>query len=215
MEQTRLSQVQLGVRIEIVTVIWMVIEMAVSIGAGMAAGSILLIAFGLDSLVELIGGGVLLWRLGVEASNGDPERVEQAEHRAAWLIAACLGLLCLYVLISAVSGLVTRSRPETSLSGIAVSAAALVVMPYLAFVKRKVATRIKSDALAGDAVNSITCAYMAGTVLLGLAANAIIGWWWAESIAALLFLMWLARETMEAFEEAREASKAEGSNHDE
>ncbi len=215
MEQTRLSQVQLGIRIEVVTVIWMVIEMAVSIGAGLAAGSVLLIAFGLDSLVELIGGGVLLWRLRVEARDGDTETVERAEKRAAWAIAICLALLCLYVLASAVFGLIGRSKPETSVAGIVVSAAAVVVMPYLAVTKRKVATRIQSDALAGDAVNSITCAYMAGTVLLGLLANALFGWWWAEGVAALLFLVWLARETREAFEEAREDSNSEGSDHDE
>ena len=213
MEQSRLSQVQAGIRIEIITIVWMVIEMAVSIGAGVAAGSVLLIAFGLDSLIELIGGGILLWRLRVEAQSGDDERVEQAEHRAAWVIAFCLAALCVYTLVSAAYGLLSHSRPETSLAGIAVSAAAVLVMPYLAVTKRRVATRIDSDALAGDAVNSITCAYMAGTVLLGLAANAVFGWWWAESVAALLFLVWLVRETIEAFEEAREASKTERSDH--
>jgi divalent metal cation (Fe/Co/Zn/Cd) transporter len=75
-------------------------------------------------------------------------------------------------------------------------------MPYIAVTKRRISGRIKSEALAGDAINSITCAYMAGTVLLGLAFNAYWGWWWAENIAALLFLIWLLRETWEAFEEA-------------
>ncbi len=213
MEQTRLSQVQLGIRIEVITTAWMVIEMAVSIVAGVAAGSVLLIAFGLDSLIELIGGGILLWRVRLEARNGDAERVEKAEHRAAWLIAICLALLCLYVLGSAAYGLVNRAHPETSVAGILVSAAAVVMMPYIASVKRAVATRIGSDALQGDAVNSITCAYMAGTVLLGLVANALFGWWWAEHVAALLFLIWLVRETMEAFEEARERPETEEPHH--
>jgi divalent metal cation (Fe/Co/Zn/Cd) transporter len=215
MEQTRVTQLQLGIRIEIITIVWMMIEMAVSIGAGIAAGSVLLIAFGLDSLIELIGGGILLWRLQVEARKGDPERVKQAEHRAAWVIAICLALLCVYTLVSAAYGLASHAKPESSLPGILVSAAAVLVMPYLAVTKRKVATRIASDALAGDAVNSITCAYMAGTVLLGLVANALFGWWWAESIAALLFLVWLVRETIEAFEEAREDSKTEELDHGE
>ncbi len=214
MEQARLSQVRIGVRIEVITVLWMLIEMVVSIAAGVAAGSVLLIAFGLDSLIELVGGGVLLWRLRVEASGGDTARVEKAEHRATWLVAICLALLCVYVLASALYGLVTRSRPETSIVGIAISTAAVVVMPYLAMTKRDVATRIQSDALAADAVNSITCAYMAGTVLLGLAATALFGWWWAESIAALLFLVWLARETLEAFEEARRSPDDEDILHE-
>ncbi len=87
--------------------------------------------------------------------------------------------------------------------GIAVSAAAVLIMPYLAVNKRRIARRIHSDALAGDAANSITCAYMAGTVLVGLGLNSLFGWWWAENVAALLFLVWLVRETIEAFEDAR------------
>ncbi len=213
MEQTRLSQVQVGIRIEIITVIWMVIEMAASIAAGLAAGSVLLIAFGLDSLIELVGGGILLWRLRVEANEGDAERVDRAEHQAAWVVAVCLALLCIYVLASALLSLMGHSKPDISIPGIVISAAAVLMMPYLALMKRRVATRIQSDALAADAVNSITCAYMAGTVLVGLIANALLGWWWAESVAALLFLVWLGRETIEAFEEAREGSKTEERNH--
>ncbi len=213
MEQARLSQVQAGIRIEVITVIWMVIEMIVSVAAGLAAGSILLIAFGIDSLIELIGGGILLWRLNVEARNGSSELVERAEHRAAWIVAVCLALLCLYVLLSAIYGLLVRSHPETSVAGMIVSALAVLMMPYLAFAKRRVAARIHSDALAADAVNSITCGYMAGTVLIGLVANAAFGWWWAEGIAALIFLFWLGRETVEAFHEAREGSETEELTH--
>jgi len=181
----------------------MTIEMAVSIGAGITAGSILLIAFGIDSLIELISGGILLWRLRVESRGGDMVQVERAEHRAARVVAFALGLLCVYVLISAVYGLLVRSKPESSILGIGVSAAAVLIMPYLAVTKRRISGRIKSEALAVDAINSITCAYMAGVVLLGLALNALWGWWWVESVAALLFLIWLLRETWEAFEEAQ------------
>ena len=203
METTRTNDIRLGIQIEIISIIWMVIEMAVSIGAGIAAGSILLTAFGIDSLIELISGGILLWRLRVESRGGDVNRVEQAEHRAAWIVAVTLGILCLYVFVSAVYGLIVHSKPENTILGIGVSAAAVLIMPYLAIIKRRVSNRIHSDALAGDTVNSITCAYMAGTVLIGLALNALFSWWWVEYIAALLFLVWLARETWEAFEEAR------------
>jgi divalent metal cation (Fe/Co/Zn/Cd) transporter len=209
MDTTRTADVRLGIRIEIITIVWMVIEMAVSIGAGFAAGSILLIAFGIDSLIELASGGILLWRLQIEGSDGDMERVERAEQRATWIVAITLGLLCVYVLISSVYGLLVHSIPENSPTGIGVSAAALLIMPYLAITKRRISKRINSEALAGDATNSITCAYMAGTVLAGLLLNAIIGWWWAEYAAALLFLIWLIRETLEAFEEARKDSKEE------
>ncbi len=91
METTRATDIRLGIQIEIISIIWMVIEMAVSIGAGIAAGSVLLTAFGIDSLIELISGGILLWRLRVESQGGDVDRVEQAEHRAAWIVAVTLG----------------------------------------------------------------------------------------------------------------------------
>ena len=203
MDTTRATEIHLGIRIEVISIIWMIIEMAVSIGAGIAAGSILLTAFGIDSLIELVGSGILLWRLRVESLGGDVDQIERAEHRATWIVAITLGLLCVYVLVSAVDGLIIHSKPESTLVGIGISAAAVVIMPYLAGIKRRVSSRIHSDALAGDAVNSITCAAMAGTVLIGLALNALFGWWWIEYVAALLFLVWLARETWEAFEEAQ------------
>jgi len=207
MDTTREADVRQGVRIEVVSVVWMVFEMVVSIGAGIAAGSILLIAFGLDSLIELVSGGVLLWRLRVESKGGYVERVERAEHRATWVVAISLGLLCVYVLVTSVYGLITHASPESSPLGIAISAAAVLLMPFLAAGKRRIARRIDSEALAGDAANSITCAYMAGTVLAGLLLNSLFGWWRVEYLAALLFLVWLGRETWEAFEEAREGKE--------
>jgi len=203
METTRATDIRLGIQVEAISIIWMVIEMAVSIGAGIAARSILLTAFGIDSLIELISGGILLWRLQVESRGGDVERVEQAEHRAERIVAITLGILCVYLFISAVYSLILHSKPESTWFGIGISAAAVLIMPYLAVVKRRVSNRIHSEALAGDAVESITCAYMAGTVLIGLLLNTIFSWWWAENLAALVFLFWLGRETWEAFEEAR------------
>jgi divalent metal cation (Fe/Co/Zn/Cd) transporter len=199
----------MGVRIEFITIIWMVIEMAVSIGAGIAARSVLLTAFGLDSLIELVSGTILLWRLSVESRGEAIKSVKRAERRATRIVAVTLGLLCVYVFISSVYGLLTHAKPESSVIGIGVSAAALVIMPYLAVTKRRISKRIDSDALAADAANSITCASMAGTVLAGLVLNRLFGLWWVEYLAALLFLVWLIRETLEAFEEAREEKKEE------
>jgi divalent metal cation (Fe/Co/Zn/Cd) transporter len=207
MDGTRDVDIRQGVRIEIISIIWMVIEMGVSIGAGIAARSILLTAFGIDSLIELISSGILLWRLLVERRNGDMDRIERAEHRATWVVAFTLGLLCVYVLTTAVYGLVVQSKPEGSPVGIGIAAMAVVLMPYLAITKRRIARRIQSEALAGDATNSITCAYMAATVVVGLALNTFLGWWWAENIAALLFLIWLLRETWEMIEEAQNDSR--------
>ncbi len=203
--QTRRADlVRAGVRVEIFTVLWMVVEAAVSLGAGILARSALLTAFGIDSVVELVSGAILLWRLSVEARGGDTEQIERAEQRTAWVVAVSLALLCLYVLATAVYGLLSRSHPDSSFAGIAISLAALLVMPGLGITKRRLATRLDSAALRGDAASSFTCGYMAGAVLLGVGLNALFGWWWAEDVASLVFLFWLVGETREALEEARE-----------
>ena len=203
----RTALVKTGVRIEVFTVLWMVVEASVSIGAGVLAHSALLIAFGIDSVVELVSGAILLWRLSVEARGETTEQIERAEHRAAWIVAIALVLLCLYVLGTAVYGLLVRSHPDSSLFGIAISIAAILVMPGLGLAKRRLAARLKSAALRGDADSSFTCGYMAATVLLGVSLNALFGWWWAEDVASLLFLFWLVGETREALEEAREGKE--------
>jgi divalent metal cation (Fe/Co/Zn/Cd) transporter len=203
----RLAQVRMAVRVETLTVAWMVIEAALSIGAGLLAGSAILTAFGVDSLIELISGGILLWRLRREVSGASIASVERAERRATWIVAVALLALCLYVLLSAVYGLVARVHPSPSPVGIGVSAAAVIVMPWLGLTKRRLAGAIDSPALRGDAASSFTCAAMAATVLAGLGADALAGWWWAEDLAALVFLFWLVGETREALEEAREGDR--------
>jgi divalent metal cation (Fe/Co/Zn/Cd) transporter len=205
----RAAQVRIGIQVEVFTILWMVIEAIVSIGAGVLAHSALLVAFGIDSVIELVSGAILLWRLSVEARGEDTEQIERAEHRAAWVVAVSLALLCAYVLVTAAYGLITRSRPESSLAGIAISIAALIVMPVLGVTKRRIAARIDSAALRGDAASSFTCGYMAGAVLLGVGLNALFHWWWAEDVASLLFLFWLVGETREALEEAREGREDE------
>lgn len=204
----RASALRMGIRIEVVTIVWMVVEAAVAIAAGIIARSLLLTAFGLDSVIELVSGAVLLWRLLVEARGGDQERVEWAERRAAWIVTLALALLAVYVFVSALHGLISGARPERSLAGIIIACAAAVAMPWLGVAKRRLATRLGSGALRGDADSSFTCGYMAATVLLGLALNALFGWWWIEDIAAFIFLFWLIGEIREAAEEAREAADA-------
>ena len=115
-----------------------------------------------------------------------------------------LGFLCLYILFTSIYGLVIHAQSESSLVGIEVSLAAVIFMPYLAKRKRGFARELESLALADDAAASITCAYLAGTVLIGLALNTLFHWWWVEDVATLIFLIWLGRETLEAFEKATE-----------
>lgn len=202
-ERERAAAVRAGVHVEQITIAWMVIEAAVAIGAGVLARSVLLTAFGIDSVIELVAGGVLLWRLLTEVHGGGLERVERAENRAAWVTGVALLLLCLYVVVSAVTALLTRTEPDRSYAGLAIALAAVLGMPILARRKRAIAARIDSAALRADAACSITCAYMAGTLLLGLVLTAAFGWWWADSLAALALLYWLGHEAREALEGAR------------
>lgn len=201
--RARAAAVRAGVRVEQVTIAWMIVEAAVAIGAGVLARSVLLTAFGIDSVIELVAGGVLLWRLLTESRGGSLARVERAENRAAWVTGIGLVLLCLYVGVGAGVALLTRAGPDRSYAGIAIALAAVAGMPVLARRKRAIAATIDSAALRGDAACSITCAYMAGTLLVGLALTAAFGWWWADSVAALGLLYWLGREAREALEGAR------------
>ena len=213
-QTNRVTLVRVGVRVEVFTVLWMVVEAVVSIGAGVLAHSALLTAFGIDSVVELVSGVILLWRLSVEVRGEDTWHIEQAEQRASWIVAVSLALLCMYVLVTAVYGLLSRSHPDSSLTGIAISLAALLVMPGLGIAKRRLATRLDSSALRGDAASSFTCGFMAGAVLVGVGLNALFGWWWAEDVASLLFLFWLVGETREALEEAREGHAGDDGDDD-
>ncbi len=200
----RHDAVRVGVRLGVVTVVWMAFEAVIAIGAGLVARSVLLTAFGFDSVIELISGGVLLWRLSSEARGASSERMETVERRATRISAVLLVLLCVYVVLVGVAGLVTRLRPEGSALGVGVAAAAFVFMPLLAWRKRRANIVIGSPALRADIAETITCAYLAAATLVGAGLNLIAGWWWAEYVAALVLLVFIAMETKEAIESARE-----------
>lgn len=204
----RARALRAGVRIEQVTILYMVVEAAVAIGAGIVARSVLLTAFGLDSIIELVTGSVLLWRLLTEARGGELARVESAENRAAWVAGIGLVLLCVYVVVTAALSLILRDKPDGSVVGIGLSVAAVVLMPLLAWRKRAIAVQVGSAALRGDAACSITCAYMAGALLIGLALNTAFHWWWADPVAALALLYWLQKEAREAIAGARSGGAA-------
>lgn len=210
----RRAQLRAGVHIEEVTLVYMLLEAAVAITAGVIARSVLLTAFGFDSVIELLTGGVLLWRLMVEARGGTLERVEHTEQRAAWIVGVGLVLLCAYVVVTAVLSLVLRAAPDRSLPGLILAVVAVVLMPLLAWRKRVLAGRLGSAALRGDAACSMTCAYMAGALLVGLGLHAALGWWWADPVAALGLTYWLGREAREALEGARAGHGACGCGDD-
>jgi divalent metal cation (Fe/Co/Zn/Cd) transporter len=162
-------------RIEQITVAWMAVEAAISIGAGFVTHSLLLVAFGLDSVIELITGVILLWRLSVQARGASIARVEEAERRSAWVVAFALIALCLYIVGSVGIGLHVRERPDSSLVGLGVAAVAVIGMPLLARRKRQPAAQLDSAALRGNAACSMTCAAVAATLFAGLALNALLG----------------------------------------
>jgi divalent metal cation (Fe/Co/Zn/Cd) transporter len=198
----RQKAVRAGVRLELVTVVWMAAEAVLAIGAGIAARSVLLTAFGFDSVIELVSGGALLWRLSSEARGATSKRMENVERRATGISAVLLVLLCAYVVFVGVAGLVARLRPEGSALGVGVAVAAVVVMPLLAWRKRRANLVIGSPALRADIAETITCAYLAAATLAGAGLNLIAGWWWAEYVAALVLLVFIAMETKEAIESA-------------
>jgi divalent metal cation (Fe/Co/Zn/Cd) transporter len=199
----RAGQVRLGVRIELITIVWMTIEATIAIVTGFATHSVSLQGFGIDSIIELIAGGVLLWRLLVEQRGGTTEVVEQAERRASWITAISLFALAVYIVGDSAFAFLTRSRPEASWWGIGLAIAAAIAMPLLWRSKLRIARRIESAALKADAMCSVTCAYMAITLLAGLLLNKFFGWWWADPLAALVLVYFIFKEGREALHEAR------------
>jgi divalent metal cation (Fe/Co/Zn/Cd) transporter len=203
-EQTkRAGQLRLGIWIELVALVWMVIEAGVALLVGFATRSVSLQGFGLDSIVELAAGGILLWRLLVEQRGGSTARIETAERRASWVTAICLFVLAIYIVGDSAFALVTRTKPEASWWGIVLAIAAAIIMPLLWRGKLHVARHIGSAALKADAACSVTCAYMSGVLLVGLLLNRFFGWWWADPLAGLALVFFLVREGLEALHEAR------------
>ena len=185
-------------RLEWTTVGWMIIEAAVAIAAAIAAGSLSLLAFGLDSGIELMSACVLIWRLSVELKHGE-EFSESAERRAARIGGALLFALAAYVVGSAAWSLWTGHGQQFSIPGLAVTAAAIPVMYVLARRKLKVAEAIGSRALRADAVESITCGYLAVVVVIGLMAELLTGFWWVDAVTSLAIVWFLLKEAREAW----------------
>jgi divalent metal cation (Fe/Co/Zn/Cd) transporter len=192
---TRAASIQRGLSLEYFTVAWNLLEAAVALVSGAVAGSIALIGFGMDSLIEVSSGGVLLWRL---RADHDAERRETVERKALKLVGWSLLLLAAYVAGDSLVSLVKREAPERSLPGIALAIASLIAMPLLARAKRRVASELRSSALQADSRQTDICAYLSAILLLGLLLNAAFGWWWADPAAGLVMTPLIAYEGIEA-----------------
>ncbi len=192
---TREQTVFRGIGLEYFTIAWNTLEAVVAIVSGLLAGSIALVGFGLDSVIETFSGATLLWRLRHDA---DPERREKAEKLALRLVGWSFVALTLYVAVEAIKDLVRRDRPQESLPGIGLAVASVIVMPLLARAKRRVAAGIGSGALQADSRQTDICAYLSAILLGGLLLNALLGWWWADPVAALAMSPIIAREGIAA-----------------
>jgi divalent metal cation (Fe/Co/Zn/Cd) transporter len=192
---SRAALVKRGRRLEYFTIIYNSLEGVVAIMAGLLAGSIALVGFGFDSVIEVTSGTALLWRLHIDVDEARRERVEAISLR---IVGVCFIALAAYLVYDAATALWLREAPARSIPGIVLAAVSLVIMPLLAHAKRKVARGIKSSAMAADAKQTDFCTYLSAILLGGLLLNALFGWWWADPVAALVMVPIIAKEGVEA-----------------
>jgi divalent metal cation (Fe/Co/Zn/Cd) transporter len=178
-----------GRQLAYVTIAWNSLEGIIAVGAGVVAGSIALVGFGVDSVIEVSSGAIILWRL----ASG-----EHRERLALRLVGISFLALAAYVAFDAVRSLWLREPPSASYVGIAVAALSLVIMPVLARAKRKVAGRLQSSAMHADSRQTDLCAWLSAILLGGLILNALFGWWWADPAAALVMVPIIAKEGIDA-----------------
>lgn len=173
---------------------WHIVEFAIAVGAGVAAGSIALVAFGVDSLIEVAAGLAIVWRF-----SGSRLASATSERRAQQVIAISYFLLAAYVTVESIRDLAAGNEPGVSWVGIGLAGVTAPTMPLLARAKRRVGHALGSAATVGEGGQNMICAYLSLALLVGLLANALVGWWWADPIAALVIGAVAAREGVESW----------------
>lgn len=191
-ERTRL--VRRARLLSVLSLGWHAGEFAVAVAAGIAASSIALVGFGMDSLIEAAAGGVVLWRFGADRASS-----VLAEHRAQRMIALSFLALAAYVTVQALRTLFEGQHPEPSLVGIGLAAVTAPSMPALAWAKRRLGRQLGSAATVSEGAQNLLCAYLAVGLLLGLGLNALFGWWWADPLAALAIAGVAVKEGLDAW----------------
>ncbi|MEO6198193.1 MAG: cation transporter [Dehalococcoidia bacterium] len=176
------------------TIGWNVVEGVIAVAAGVAASSVALVGFGLDSFIEVTAAGVLIWRFGLPEHDESAEQRERTAHRVVGMTFLALAL---YIGVQAVYTVATGEQPEASRPGLVLAAVSLIVMPVLGLAKRTNAKRIGSRALVAESTETLVCSYLSFALLAGLGANAAFGWWWADIVAALAMVPWIIREGLE------------------
>jgi divalent metal cation (Fe/Co/Zn/Cd) transporter len=188
---SRDNLVRRGQRLEYFTVVYNSVEGLVSIVAGLISGSVSLVGFGLDSVIEVTSGAALLWRLHHDLN---PSRREQVERTTLRIVGWSFMALAAYILYESCSTLIRHEAPMRSILGIIVAAISVVVMPLLARAKRQVAAELGSEAMRADSRQTDFCAYLSAILLGGLLLNALLGWWWADPVAGLVMVPIIAKE---------------------
>jgi divalent metal cation (Fe/Co/Zn/Cd) transporter len=178
-------------RLEYLTIAWNSFEAAVALISGILAGSVALVGFGLDSVIETASAVILLWRLGIDHNVEHREHAERTARRA---VGICFLLLAAYVAAESIRALWIQAQPERTIAGMLIAVAAVIVMPLLGRAKRRIASRLESGALHSDSRQADFCAYLSGILLVGLLLHAAFGWWWADPLAALIMVPIIARE---------------------
>lgn len=197
--EARLALVHRAFQLEWITVAWMTVEAAVAIGAGIVAHSLLLTAFGVDSVIELASAGVLIWRLSVELRHGQ-KFSEDAERYASRIAGGLLFVLAFYVVAVAAWSVWQRHGGEFSIPGLALALAAIPIMYFLSRQKLSIAEQLGSRALRADAIESITCGWLSFVVVVGLLAQLVLKAWWVDPLASLAIVYFLIKEGREAWE---------------
>jgi divalent metal cation (Fe/Co/Zn/Cd) transporter len=193
---TRVRAVRRGQWLTWATLGYNSLEGLLSIGAGLIAGSVALVGFGVDSFIEVTASLAAIWRLRVDS---DAQRRAFAERWALRVIGVCFLVLAAYIAVDATRSLIGRAAPDRSVFGIVIAAVSLIVMPLLARAKRRVGDALASRAIRAEARQTDICMYLSAILLGGLGLNALFGWWWADSIAALAMVPLIAWEGREAF----------------
>lgn len=185
--------------LEYVTIGWNVVEGVIAVLAALAAGSVALLGFGIDSFVETSSGAVLLWRLRAERTARNHREIEDFDRKARKLVGMSLFLLAAFVAVDALWTLWHREKPQPTLVGLALTTVSIGVMWWLARAKRRVARLLGSRALEADSLQTTACFWLSIIVLSGVGLNAAFGWWWADPVAALGMTLFIVREGREAW----------------
>jgi divalent metal cation (Fe/Co/Zn/Cd) transporter len=195
----RVQLLRRGLRLEYLTVGWNIVEGVIAVAAAVAAGSVALLGFGIDSFVESASGSILIWRLRAEEGLSDSEAIEALERRAGKLVALSFFALSAYIWIDSVLTLWSKERPDASPVGIALTSLSIGVMWWLAREKHRAALALGSRSLKADSFQTRACWWLSIIVLSGIALNAVFYWWWADPVAALGMTYFLVREGLEAW----------------